>query len=611
MSISLYAQPIITSISPATGPIAGGTNVTITGSGFTDTTDVYFGPTLALNAIVNSDTSITATTDLAVPGVNHVSVVTVSGTSTPVREDLFTFQGNWICYVPQSGTPSNLLPVNIPANTLGSLISTGANSTPKGISFTPDGRFVLVTNSTAGNISIIDLAFQTVTLVTVGSNPVSVAVTPNGQKAYVVNASSNNVSVIDLTTTPVVITTISTDVLPQDVAITPDGLKAYVINATGNSITVIDTVLDTVLTTITGVGTRPSSIAVTPDGAKLYVTCFQSSDVYVINTVTDSIIGAPISIGGRPFDVAIQPNGVNAYVSSSFANMIAVIDLSTDTVINTIVYEDPAPANAITPDSLTDYTGSSKFFAIIPIDLTTNTLGALITGFLTPLNQQIAPDQAPLASFEVTLALAGSPSTFDGSLSVSPVGTIATYDWDFGDGNTLSTTSSVVDHTYATSGTFTVTLTVTNSGGTSTATTFTGQLISNHGDDTFPVLSKSITVLSPNPPPPSTVEAPSHFHGRIKRHFHHKKPFFSLHTWWKKSLSSDVISYQVFGDNKLLATIKSAKKLHFKKLLYPKKSFFQGIHDYKKFLHKKYKVRAVSATGAKSSFVYLKVKFKH
>ena len=64
----------------------------------------------------------------------------------------------------------------------------------------------------------------------------------------------------------------------------------------------------------------------------------------------------------------------------------------------------------------------------------------------------------------------GVAMTFDGSGSYDPDGTIVSYAWDFGDGNT----STVVNptHTYAQNGTYTVTLTVTdNEGATDTNTT--------------------------------------------------------------------------------------------------------------------------------------------
>jgi PKD repeat protein len=75
----------------------------------------------------------------------------------------------------------------------------------------------------------------------------------------------------------------------------------------------------------------------------------------------------------------------------------------------------------------------------------------------------------------------GSPTTFNASSSSSPVGTIASYAWNFGDGHTVKTTHPSITHTYATAGTFSVTLTVTNSQGTSTKKVFTGNTMSNNG----------------------------------------------------------------------------------------------------------------------------------
>ena len=83
--------PAITSVSPAQGPIAGGTVVTITGTGFTGATAVKFGSTAASTFTVVSDTQITATSPAGVNGVVDISVTTPIGTSTAVAGDKFTY----------------------------------------------------------------------------------------------------------------------------------------------------------------------------------------------------------------------------------------------------------------------------------------------------------------------------------------------------------------------------------------------------------------------------------------------------------------------------------------------------------------------------------------
>ncbi len=54
--VHLLPDPTVTSVSPTAGPLAGGTYVTITGTGFTGATAVKFGSTAATSFTVKSDT---------------------------------------------------------------------------------------------------------------------------------------------------------------------------------------------------------------------------------------------------------------------------------------------------------------------------------------------------------------------------------------------------------------------------------------------------------------------------------------------------------------------------------------------------------------------------
>ncbi|MEM7374466.1 MAG: PKD domain-containing protein, partial [Bacteroidota bacterium] len=94
-----------------------------------------------------------------------------------------------------------------------------------------------------------------------------------------------------------------------------------------------------------------------------------------------------------------------------------------------------------------------------------------------------APNQDPIADFSFN---PGTPTTaslinFDASASNDPDGSIATYTWTFGDGNTASGQNPT--HSYSNAGPYSVTLTVTD----------------NQGASAF--LSKTVSVGTPNVPP--------------------------------------------------------------------------------------------------------------
>jgi hypothetical protein len=73
------AAPVVSSVTPSSGPTAGGTAAVITGSGFTGATAVTFGGTTA-TFTVESDTTIDVTTPAGSPGEADVDVTTPGGT---------------------------------------------------------------------------------------------------------------------------------------------------------------------------------------------------------------------------------------------------------------------------------------------------------------------------------------------------------------------------------------------------------------------------------------------------------------------------------------------------------------------------------------------------
>lgn len=81
--------PVVTGVSPASGPQGGGTSVTITGTSLANASSVDFG-TAAGTVTADSATSITATSP-AGTGTVDVVVTTPGGTSTATSADHFTY----------------------------------------------------------------------------------------------------------------------------------------------------------------------------------------------------------------------------------------------------------------------------------------------------------------------------------------------------------------------------------------------------------------------------------------------------------------------------------------------------------------------------------------
>ncbi|WP_199229142.1 putative Ig domain-containing protein [Caulobacter endophyticus] len=93
-NFTYVAPPTVTSVSPTAGPTIGGTSVVITGTGFTNASGpggVKFGATNATTYTVNSDTQITATSPANAAGTYDITVTTVGGTSAASAADQYTY----------------------------------------------------------------------------------------------------------------------------------------------------------------------------------------------------------------------------------------------------------------------------------------------------------------------------------------------------------------------------------------------------------------------------------------------------------------------------------------------------------------------------------------
>jgi PKD repeat protein len=84
--------PSVGGVAPKSGPAAGGTSVTILGTGFTDASAVSFGTSAAASFTVSSPTTITAVSPPGAKGRVDVQVTSPEGTSAASKRDRFTYK---------------------------------------------------------------------------------------------------------------------------------------------------------------------------------------------------------------------------------------------------------------------------------------------------------------------------------------------------------------------------------------------------------------------------------------------------------------------------------------------------------------------------------------
>jgi hypothetical protein len=87
------AAPTIAAIAPTDGPVAGGIEATLTGTGFWSGATVRFGGTLATNVIVRSSTSLTLTVPAHAPGVVDIVITNPDNQSGTLAQG-FTYSAD-------------------------------------------------------------------------------------------------------------------------------------------------------------------------------------------------------------------------------------------------------------------------------------------------------------------------------------------------------------------------------------------------------------------------------------------------------------------------------------------------------------------------------------
>jgi hypothetical protein len=175
ISILKYIEPvpIVTSVTPGAGPVAGGTQVTIAGINFLANANVQFGGTDATSiAVAANGLSITATTPAHDPGAVDVTVINPDG-QKGFKTGAFLYQG-------PAPTVTGVTPTQGPV----------AGGTPVDVNGTgfQNGAAVRFGGLSAANATVVSATKITATTPAGTAGAVTVSVeNPDGQKGQMAN----------------------------------------------------------------------------------------------------------------------------------------------------------------------------------------------------------------------------------------------------------------------------------------------------------------------------------------------------------------------------------------------------------------------------------------
>jgi DNA-binding beta-propeller fold protein YncE len=289
---------------------------------------------------------------------------------------------------------------------------------------------------------------------------------------------------------------------PEGIAVSPDGGSVYVINsAVSGTVSQFDVgpggTLSAKSPPTVAAEQDPDSIAIAPDGRSLYVGNFGTNTIGQYDVAPGGQLTAKtpptVPSVSSPMGMTISPDGRSVYVSEFIGGTVAQYDVGAGGLLSAKV---PATVSGFTspqalvvsPDSRSAYVNNyadSGFVSQLDIGpgglLSPKTPGSAPAGKQPNVGLAVSPDQGPVARFSAVAGKPGAATRFDGSASSDSDGSVARFDWDFGDGSTAANGGPTPTHVFARVGTYTVTLTVTDEIGCSISMVFTGNTASCSG----------------------------------------------------------------------------------------------------------------------------------
>ena len=429
------AAPTTTSVTPNSGPTAGGTSVVIQGTAFTGATAVSFGGSPATGVVVNSATQITAVSPAGSAGTVSVSVTTPGGTGTLSNAFVYVAAPTITSVSPAAGPTAGGTSVTVTGTNLssatgvafGGVAGTITANTATSITVTaPAGAGVVdVAVTTAGGVATAVSGYAyaaapTISGVSPNTGPETGGTTVTLTGTNLTNASAvtfgGNAATITANTATSITATVPAGAGSVGVAVTTAGGTATAVNA----YSYIPTLSVTPgAATGTSVGGAFSQSNPASGGTAPYVYALASGALPAgvsLNTATGAVTGTPTTAGAFAYAIqATDSQGTPA--TATGATVSGTITKGTQTISFAALADASLSASPLTVSAT-----SSSGLAVAFTSATTGvcTVSGTSVTLLGPGTCTLNADQAGDANWDAATQVQRSFTVTAATLSVTP-----------------------------------------------------------------------------------------------------------------------------------------------------------------------------------------------
>lgn len=379
-----------------------------------------------------------------------------------------------------------------------------------------------------GSVAVIDTASAKTVAEWTGhgaysTSPSALALSADGSRLAVAggNAAGCDFDVVDTTTGETVrrFSALTSWCSPSAVAFSADAKRLFALDRSSNSLFAFDTATGALLDRIDKYAdpdrmhNNPAGLALTPDGASIAVAFDMPNwrsepsivvlDAQTLEWRSEYVLEeqVPGTRGAGQLTVSPKTGHIISGIGG-YSPVVWSVDPASERIVSGTQTSWLSGAGVASGRAGETYAGTGDGIAIL--DAAGGVTRTLQVPGLRPSGIALSGEVAPVASVRSTPGTTAAPVvlTADASRRAGAL-PIASYDWDFGDGRTVTTDVPTVEHRYAREGEYTASVTLTDISGNSTRVVYDGSRTIRNGSET--ARAETRVVVSSGPVDPGSA----------------------------------------------------------------------------------------------------------